>query len=155
MAWRVNVVTMRRTFKCMNLSSSGIEINLFKLANLSNFLPQCLSTLLILLGVLAQMTGEAISFGAASAATGKATPQAISSHQHQVGHLWLPKSIFLNFCCLFKINFLLEPNFRWSLVWLCYTNVSHLVNNFCAFHIMVPGHNIPYSWQHYLLSDSN
>ena len=73
-------------------ASGGFKVNI---AN-TNFLatvnpslgPKCLSTLLILLGVLAQMTGEATSSAAAQAAGHQATTNAAASgHHYQVRHV--------------------------------------------------------------------
>ena len=78
-------------------ASGGFKVNI---AN-TNFLatvnpslgPKCLSTLLILLGVLAQMTGEATSSAAAQAGRAAAaghqatTNAAASGHHYQVRHV--------------------------------------------------------------------
>ena len=79
-------------------ASGGFKVNI---AN-TNFLatvnpslgPKCLSTLLILLGVLAQMTGEATSSAAAQAGRAAAaghqatTNAAASGHHYQVRHVF-------------------------------------------------------------------
>jgi hypothetical protein len=87
---------LNRTSRCLRLSatavsyrsaSGGFKVNI---AN-TNFLatvnpslgPKCLSTLLILLGVLAQMTGEATSSAAAQATANAAA----SGHHYQVRHV--------------------------------------------------------------------
>ena len=105
--WSHALVTMlNRTSRCLRLSatavsyrsaSGGFKVNI---AN-TNFLatvnpslgPKCLSTLLILLGVLAQMTGEATSSAAAQAGRAAAaghqatTNAAASGHHYQVRHV--------------------------------------------------------------------
>ena len=100
--WSHALVTMlNRTSRCLRLSatavsyrsaSGGFKVNI---ANTNSFLatvnpslgPKCLSTLLILLGVLAQMTGEATSSAAAQAAGHQATTNAAASgHHYQVRH---------------------------------------------------------------------
>ena len=61
---------MSRASRC--LRSNGCEKFIVEPPKIivTIILPKCIATLLILLGVLAQMTGEAVSSAAASAATG-------------------------------------------------------------------------------------
>ena len=69
---------MSRASRC--LRSNGCEKFIVEPPKIivTIILPKCIATLLILLGVLAQMTGEAVSSAVASAATGGHHYQVIS-----------------------------------------------------------------------------
>ena len=72
---------MSRAFRCLR-SNGCVEFIVEPPVKIivTIILPKCIATLLILLGVLAQMTGEAVSSAAASAATG--------GHHYQVSCLF-------------------------------------------------------------------